>query len=297
MIKKNILKIFFLALILVSVTVAGSMFAGAESSNVALLQLDVPSGTFNQGAEFEVTVKMANTDVSALNIAGLQVFLEYDDEKLSTPTITEKLDNSISTSVYNSNLNPIRFVCVKNDVNTPYTNSELNNGLFSVTFTVTSNSFTPSAEFSKDNFAGIIVGDINAQEVTAESISSLAAALLQNGFEIKDFNSNNIVVITTNDDVSNIGEYTPNTLGNCSTGATVSKDGQTATVVVKGDLDGDGKITVFDAMILKKANDANGEGNDAFTYNRFAEEAAGDFDGDNQLSDDVENILKSIVNN
>ena len=80
--------------------------------------------------------------------------------------------------------------------------------------------------------------------------------------------------------------------GIIGTGCKVTIDGYTVEIAVKGDIDGDGIVTAFDANMIKKALANNGFENEALR------EFAGDVDG-TEVTDsaDVEGILAHIVGN
>lgn len=93
---------------------------------------------------------------------------------------------------------------------------------------------------------------------------------------------------TLNED--NVTVIAPN--GIIGTGSKIVIDGQETEIAVKGDVDGDGKITVFDSMMVRKALENNGFNNEALR------EFAGDVDGSAGTTvSDASSMLSHTLNN
>src|SRR5699024_8731853 len=119
--KKKLLIVSIVVAILACTLIAGSMIAfGAEDNskvNVVVNTTAVSNGTF------DVEVKVTNSDLTALNVACIQVEFTYPTDKLSNPVIVHTLNEtvSIARSAVNTTAGKIKFICVKNDISAGYT--------------------------------------------------------------------------------------------------------------------------------------------------------------------------------
>lgn len=78
------------------------------------------------------------------------------------------------------------------------------------------------------------------------------------------------------------------------TGSEIIYDGEKASVAVTGDVDGDGDVTVFDAMMIKKAQTSQDE-KDRFTTDKALQKLAADADGSSTATDDDARIILGHV--
>lgn len=306
--KKNFLKVSILACVLVCVLVAGSIFAfGNEAASDKLnIVVGVPSASVKTGDTFTATVKISNTDISSFKLAGLQVELTYDDTALTASQIAHTLDTNVSTAVSNVDGNVVKFVCVKNDFDSEAGYTSLSN-LFTVTFTAKKDIANPAALFDQDDIY-YLMGDVNAVRIVASNAvygadkTKIAEAILDSGFDlVVSKKAGTVIVVPTPD---GINAMTKSALENAiSSAATVTANGnnigtgskvsvtqnnvtEEAEIVVKGDVDGDGIVTVFDAMMAKKGEFGNST----------AREFAADVNNDNTNTDnDVTGMLQHVV--
>ena len=85
--------------------------------------------------------------------------------------------------------------------------------------------------------------------------------------------------------------------GYLETGSKIKFGDEEATVVVSGDVDGDGLVTVFDALFVKKASEST-DAADRFTSDMEKEKIAADINRDgNADGNDSKKILKNVVGN
>lgn len=294
--KKHILKFALLAGILACLLVAGSMFASGtdvatEESGLNIV-VTAPSTAVAEGNTFVVSVKLANEDVAATYLAGLQVELAYDSETLSVQSITHELDETESTAVSNDTANSVKFVCVKNEFNETAGYSTLG-ALFNVTFTAKKDIANPAALFDNDDIT-YLMGDVTAMEIVNSNAvygadkEKIALAILASDLNLVVTESYGTIVVAPTPEANALPttkselNLTNATIDKdvVGTGATITADSETATVVVKGDVDGDGVVTVFDSLMIKKALDANADEADKFADNDIKEYAA-DFNNSN----------------
>ncbi len=304
--KKNIFKISALAVILTAVIVAGSLLAsGSAGSNDKLnLILEVPSASVESGGTFEVVVRIKNADISAFKLAGLQVDLSYNTDKLTAGAITHTLDTSESTALSNVDGNKVKFVCIKNDFSDEVGYTTLTN-LFKVTFTAKEAISNPSALFNKDDIT-YMMGDtkavniLNTNSIYSGGNTELAEALInsQLTLEASEKIGGTIVIAPTPNPKDNTAvqkneleneiangdvTVTPNDGNVVGTGSKITYNGKEYTVVVKGDIDGDGVVTIFDAIHAGKG--------DQFTEDKKAEEYAADVNGDGVINEADINVI------
>lgn len=313
--KKNIIRLSLLAGLLACVLVAGSLFAsGADAAESSLnIIVSVPSSPVAAGGTFEAVVKIADENVESFKLAGLQVELAYDTDKLTVATedITHTLNETESTAVSNVKNGMVKFVCVKKEFTATQGYTTLGN-LFKVEFTAKSAVANPSALFNKDSIT-YLMGDTLALEIAnsdaayAADKEAIAKAILDTDLEIVVANSIGSVVVAPTPAGKNamtevelkalLGTSVAITAKNgvIGTGSTITVGSEEADVIVKGDLDGDGVVTVFDAMMIKKANAADAADEDKFAENDIKEFAA-DVDGNNNANNtDAGNILDHVV--
>lgn len=312
--KKNIIRLSLLAGLLACVLIAGSLFAsGADTaaSNLNII-VTVPSTPVAAGETFEAVVKIANENIESFKLAGLQVELAYDTQLLTADTITHTLDQTESTAMSNAKDGMVKFVCVKNEF------SELEGGyttlgnLFKVKFTANSAIANPAALFGNDSIT-YLMGDIAALEITnsdatyAGDKEAIALAILNTNLEIVVANSVGSVVVAPTPEGTGamtkaelealLGTSVTVTAENgvIGTGSKITVDSEEAEIIVKGDLDGDGVVTVFDAMMIKKAAEPDAADEDKFAENDIKEFAA-DIDGDDDANNtDAGSILTHVV--
>ncbi len=306
--KKNFLKVSILACVLVCVLVAGSIFAfgnEAASDNLNIV-VGVPSASVKTGETFTATVKISNTDISSFKLAGLQVELTYDDTALTASQITHTLDTDVSAAVSNVDGNVVKFVCVKNDFDSEAGYTSLSN-LFTVTFTAKKDIANPAALFDQDDIY-YLMGDVSAMEIVASNAvygadkTKIAEAILDSGLDlVVSEKAGTVIVVPTPE---GINAMTKSALENAiSSAATVTASGnnigtgskvsvtqndvtEEAEIVVKGDVDGDGIVTVFDAMMAQKGEFGNST----------TREFAADVNNDNTNTEsDVTGMLQHVV--
>lgn len=316
MTKKNKLILIGVIAVLTCTLILGCVFAFGTEAPAEKINLIVSTTNtaVAQDGEFTVTVKLTNDDISSFKVAGLQVELDYDSEKLTAGTITHKLDTNESEALSYAANGKATFVCVKKDF-TDETGYSVLKDLFTITFKANEAIADPSALFTNENIR-FLVGDTTALEITlsdssyAGSIPNLAEAILEKGLDIvTNAKAGTVIIIPTPADTNGMTKTElEDTLANdkvsvendkdgvVGTGSKITLDGEEAEVVVKGDVDGDGIITVFDAALIKEAqNNENAKEN--FT-DKGIYEFAGDVDGDNNTDDnDAQNILDHVVGN
>ncbi len=289
--KRHILKLSILAGVLACVLIASTLFAsgttaGTSSNNLNLI-VTTTSDEVKSGETFDVVVKVSNTNIASFKLAGLEVTLNYDGTKISTNNndVTRNLNEDESTAVHNVVDNKVKFVCVKNEFTNEAGYTELS-GLFTVTFTAKTNIANPSLLFDKNDIE-FLMGDVDAfplehqDAIYAGDMEALANAILDKGLElVTDANAGIVVVAPTPvaEGTAASGNINGTTV-QYKTGSEITVGGKTAKVVVKGDLDGDGVVTVFDATINKNGN----------------LDALREYAGDLGASDDVQHTLDYIV--
>ena len=317
--KKNILKLSIIAGILACVLVAGSMFAyGTEANDKLNIIVTVPSTPVAENATFVAVVKVTNNNIANFKLAGLQVELAFDSAKLSATaeSIEHTLDEEVSTAVSNvTSDGVVRFVCVKNTFTEEEGYTALTN-LFKVTFTAKEAISNPAKLFDNNDIT-YLMGDTSAMEiVNSDSIygadkEAIALAILNSDLELVVTKSAGTVVVaptpedktalTKTELEATLGDDTITITDNNSVIGTGSKittsDGTEAEIVVKGDLDGDGVVTVFDAMIIKKAIAEGADAADTFA-DKATQEYAGDVDDDALTNkNDSDKLLTHVVGN
>lgn len=307
--KKKILFAIIIAAVLVSSLVLGCVFAFGNTATDDKIHLVVSttSDEVKSGSSFDVTVRITNQDITAFKVAGFQVELTYNNDKLTAGNITPTLNTTESTAVHKAADGKLVFVCVKNDFTEQAGYTTLND-LFKVTFTAKSDIADPSKLFTNDNVS-FLVGDTNALKIEladdtyAGSIPKLAEALLGSEFTLGSSEKIGTVVIAPApagstpmskaelESAIDGATVDGNIVG---TGSNVQYEDESAQVVIKGDVDGNGVVDVFDAMLIDKAqNNDNAQEN---FDNRPLEEFAGDVNNDNNTNiTDVENILDQAV--
>lgn len=256
--KKHILKLSILAAVLACAIIAGSMFAlGAESNAQAEpLNLTVVTSALNNG-EFTVTAKIANPEnVKANKVAGLEVTLKYPDSVTVKSVVANNDLEGLSETANDYSNGRVKFVCIKDSFDSENGYETLGE-LFTVTFSA--NGVDPSLLFDSSSVE-CLIGDVNALEVAANSVyagdlETLANAVLEKGFEfvVSGKEVNRLVVAIAPTPAA--GEKPTN-----KTGDEIEKDGKKAQIVVKGDLDRDGVVSVFDANMIKDAGAGTLEG-------------------------------------
>ena len=268
--KKHILKLSILAGVLACAIVAGSLFALANTNEATSsteedkLNLTIVTTPLdNENNTFTVTAKIANTPdfVTANKIAGLEVTLLYDSSKITASNDSVQSNVENSTSKHNVENGTVKFVCIKNDFTTDEGYTTLSD-LFTVTFTVNDPTITNPALLFNSNSVEFLIGNVNAKEITearkvyAGDMEALALAILNKGLElVVDANVGSMIVIAPTPAANAIKEGSATINGTevqYKTGSGITVDGKTAKVVVKGDLDGDGLVSVFDATMIKK---------------------------------------------
>lgn len=264
-IKKHILKLSILAAVLACAIIAGSMFALANQNEAASstdeklnLMVKVPSEAVSAGDTFDVTVKISNSDaVAAKGVAGLEVTLHYPNTlSVDSVTIDENLANS-SEEKYNTDNNRVKFACVKTSFSNEDGGYETLGNLFTVKFKATEDIEKPEYLFDSSSVE-CLIGDVTALEVLANTVyagdlETLANEVLSKGFEfvISGNDANRLVVaIASTPPAGTDPKNAPN-----KTGDEITIDEKKATVVVKGDLDRDGVVSVFDATMINKFTD------------------------------------------
>lgn len=268
--KRNILKLSVVAFVVTALLIVGSVFAfGSASAPQKELKLLVStsSGAVEAGEEFTVTVKLADADITEFKLAGVQVQLAFDTTAVTATkdNVVVTLDEEESTAVYNVKDGSVNFVCVKNDFTDTEGYTALTD-LFTVTFTANKNISNPAALFTEDDIT-LILGDTMAKELKdAEKFYggdklAIANAILNSELELVISETAGTVVVAPTPKAgagaaenSIEGATVENTVaaGKIGTGAIFSIGGESAVMVVKGDLDGDGVVTVFDATMIKK---------------------------------------------
>lgn len=318
--KNKIILSILAVTVLVSALVLGCIFAfGTEANeNKINLMVSAPSDAIDAAGTFSVGVKITNENISAFNAAGFQVELSYDNSKLSVDGIVHSLDESESEalSYANEETGKVTFVCVKKAFSENQGYTTLTN-LFTINFVAKDAISNPAALFNSDSIK-FLAGDTSALKIElanqtyAGSIPKLAEAILNKGLDVVTNAKTGTVVVaptpvgtvalTKEELVNSIGDnnvtVTNDKNGAIGTGTQITyNDGEeTVTLIVKGDVDGDGIITVFDALLIKKAQN-NDDANENFT-DREVYEFAGDVDGDdNTNGDDAHEILDHVVGN
>ncbi len=267
--KKHILKLSILAAVLACAIIAGSLFASgttpAESTGNLNLMVTTTSEAVAKDETFEVNVKISNENIAAFKIAGLEVALSYNSSKITTND--EAIQSSVTDSTIKSKVanNTVKFVCIKNEFTNEEGYTELSN-LFTVTFTAIDDIENPALLFNKSDIE-FLIGDVEAFAIEGQfatyagDMEALALAILDKGLElVADTNVGNMIVIapTPAPNDTEAGSDTINgTEVQYKTGNTITVDQKTAQVVVKGDLDRDGLVSVFDATMIGKVTNEN----------------------------------------
>ncbi len=262
--KKHILKLSILAGVLACVIIAGSLFASgttpAESTGNLNLMVTTTSEPVAKDGTFDVNVKISNENITAFKIAGLEVALSYDSSKITASD--EAIQSSVadSTVKYKVANDTVKFVCIKNEFTTEEGYTELSN-LFTVTFTAAEDIANPALLFNKSNIE-FLIGNVEAFAVEGQfatyagDMEELAMAILDKGLElVADANIGAMIVVAPTPAANDkkAGSATINgTEVQYKTGSTITVDEKTAQVVVKGDIDRDGLVSVFDATMIEK---------------------------------------------
>lgn len=277
--KKTLLRLSLLAVLLVACISFTSVSATTELNDLKLV-LEVPSASVDANEAVIATVKVANTNVSKFNIAGLQVSLAYDSESLEFVQTLNQMGSG-TLAVSNTENSTVKFAAVKDDFaeNGCYTTLGTNGVLFTVEFKANKQISDPTTLFSKDGLT-FLFGDTDALKVNADSvyggnIQKIAEALLNSDVEIlANTTAGNVAVIPTDtvvteqwlkeqlsdEDATLTPAFTDADTGVSyfGTGAKITVDGQEVEIVVKGDIDGDGTSDVFDANIAAKGTELSG---------------------------------------
>lgn len=267
--KKHILKLSILAGVLVCVIVAGSLFASgttpADSAGNLNLMVTTSSGPVEQNQEFVVNVKISNENVTQFKIAGLEVALSYDSSKIAATNVQHAPLEKYSTVKHKIADNKVRFVCIKNEFTTEegYTGTDLSN-LFTVTFKAEEYIANPALLFDKNNIE-FLIGNTEALAVTGQfatyagDMEAIAKAILDKDLDlVADSNVGSMIVVapTPKADETNAGYGVINDNPvEYRTGSTITVGEESAKIVVKGDLSGDGLVSVFDAAMIKKGTE------------------------------------------
>lgn len=302
--KKHILKLSILAGVLACVIVAGSLFALANTNEATTPTNDnelnltiVTTPLDEQNNTFTVTAKIANSDsfVTAKKIAGLEVTLTYDSSQITTDYEKVQYGTSLADSTVKHKVenDTVKFVCIKNSFSTKDGGYTALGNLFTVTFTVNEGeTVTNPALLFNSNSVELLIGDVNATEVTARKVyagdlEALALAILDKGLElVADANVGSMIVVapTPKADSTEAGSEVIN--GNnvkYVTGSAITVGEESAQIVVKGDLDGDGLVSVFDALMIKELAEE--------TPNDALKECAGDLGTENDAQQAIDYIV------
>ena len=281
--KKNILKFSILAAVLACAIIAGSMFVfGAETnSSVEKLNLTFVTSDLNEG-KFTLTAKVANPENVKPNlIAGLEITLNYPDSvKVESVVAANELEK-ISETAYNTDNGRVKFVCIKDSFDSK-TGYETLGELFTVTFS-TESTVNPAVLFNGNDIE-CLVGNVDANSVYAGDMEALALAILNKGLELAaDANVGSMIVIA-NPPAANSSTVGSDTINGekiqYKTGSTITVGGKEAQLVVKGDLDKDGFVSVFDAVMINKVTESD-----------KLENAAGDLGTTNDVKQAIEYIV------
>ncbi len=298
--KRNIFAISIAAIVLVSTLVLGCVFAfGSDTPDDKInLMVKTTGNTVVAGNTFDVEVYIANDDISNFNIAGLQVNFTYDNAKMTATKLAYNLPDS--TVEYKTADGEVIFVCVKNELD----GYKTLNSLFTVTFEATSEIKNPSALFSSENIT-FLAGDTDALKLKSEStyagnIPAIAKAIIDSELKIATSEKTGAVVVVpsgkTKAEIENEGVTVELKEGDkVGTGSTIQVGDETAQVVVKGDVDGNGVIDIFDAMLIKKAIDNKDNADENFTNREIYELAADIVEDGTVKTDDVQSILNYIL--
>ncbi len=311
-IKKSFVKILALVCILACVFMASSMFVSGNETDSSKINfiMGVPSTPVDANGTFNVTVKIANGDISSFKLAGLEVDLSYNTSKLSVDSVATNVDSN-STALAKDNNGVVKFICVKNEFTTEAGYTTLNN-LFTVTFKAKEAISNPTLLFEESNIT-YLLGDVNADwlkefnSVYAADKVAVAEAILNSNLELTvSEKAGTIIIVPTpasessamtktelEESISN-NEVTVNSGDKIGTGSIISVDGEEVEIVVKGDVNGDGVANIYDAIMIYKATKQN-TGADSFE-GKDTKEFAGDVDdsGTTDVSD-VDDILEHIL--
>ena len=312
--KRNLLFVAITAVVLLSALTFGCVYAFGtnateNTSNNVNVIVTTTEPAVAAGETFDVKVSVANDDITDYKVAGVQVKLPYPANKISNAVLTNNVGDH-STVEYSATNGNIVFVCVKNefDDDAGYT-TELKD-LFTVTFTASEKISDTSALF--DNFE-LLVGTTTAAELEevkstyAGNIPEIAKAILNDEIKVESVEViGSVVVIPTlsNKAGSTVEEIQASVEGatvttkdgsdKVGTGSTITVNGKTATIVVKGDVDGNGIVDLFDAMLINKAYESNDDA-DKFADDE-AEKHAANLNKDNTIDDkDVSSVFDSIL--
>lgn len=274
--KVFIVSAVILAVAAIAFTVVSFATPSSPNFDKPTLKLSVPSDPIAGGGTFTVAVSVANASVLTDKIAGIQVKLDFDTSKLTASSASPSLDTEVSTAYINVNENNVRFVCVKNEFSSAAGYSDLSD-LFTVTFTAKTALEDPTTLFSKEDLT-LLVGNVEALKVDSDSFyggnaEEIALLLFDSELEVtlKNEDAGSVIIVPTP-----AGETAMNTTALSAefsdtvtvttttgtvavgTGSIVSYNGKTVTVVIAGDVDGDGIVTVYDANIIcKQGSDAS----------------------------------------
>ena len=289
--KKNILKFSILAAVLACAIIAGSMFVfGAETnSSVEKLNLTFVTSDLNEG-KFTLTAKVANPEknVKPNLIAGLEITLNYPDSvKVESVVAANELEK-ISETAYNTDNGRVKFVCIKDSFDSK-TGYETLGELFTVTFS-TESTVNPAVLFNGNDIeclvGNVIANLVDANSVYAGDMEALALEILNNGLGLElaaDANVGSMIVIA-NPPAANSSTGGSDTINGeiiqYKTGSTITVGGKEAQLVVKGDLDKDGFVSVFDAVMINKVTESD-----------KLENAAGDLGTTNDVKQAIEYIV------
>lgn len=294
--KTNFFKIILPACVVVCILscalILGSVLAtdnsGTQSDKLNLV-VGVPSNAVAPDSTFTATVYVTNNNVDTFKIAGLQVDLKYDSSKVSVDSYaaTALRETSSYAIKDDSSNNKVKFACVKNTYTEDegYTGEQLAT-VFTVTFKAKTAINNPSALFKTEDIT-YMFGDTKAAEIKnankiygADKIK-IAEALVNSEFSFTTTeNAGTVVIVPLNSTKGEFDITTKSDNGLIGTGSTIKVDNEEASIVVKGDLDGDGEITVFDAMIAKKIESQVEGYTDTPLY-----DVAADLNSDGELND------------
>ena len=313
-IRKSFVKILALVCILACIFVASSMFvAGNEvgSSKINFI-MGVPSSPVDENGTFNVTVKIANDDITSFKLAGIEVDLFYNTSKLSVASVATNV-SSESTALAKDKNGVVKFICVKNEFTAQAGYTTLNN-LFTVTFKANEAISNPALLFNESNVT-YLLGNVTAFNL-ADKLNSVygadkvkvAEAILNSNLSLTvSEKAGTIIVVPTpasedaamtktelEESISN-NKVSVNSGEKIGTGSTISVDDEEVEIVVKGDVNGDGIANIYDAIMIYKATKQNAGAADSFEGKEI-KEFAGDVDSNGTTNaDDVDGILEHIL--
>lgn len=285
--KKSIIRATAFVLISVLVALAANILASAQPLALTF-EVKTPSVSAGQTFDVEVRVSNPSS-VASNKIAGLQVALEFDTAKLSATADSIAIASDVTNqSMYAANINGNKAIlaCIKSEFtdNEGYTQLEK---LYTVTFTAKEDIADTSKLFTKDNLT-FIIGNTEAQAIEsaeaefAGNIPNIAAALdassaikLSGNVQFEGENIGSFAKLSTpaiGTSPKTLGELKAE-FGNSSyikiknangeeivdlnakigTGCVIeySNNGtvENAIIIVKGDIDGSGTTTAYDAAL------------------------------------------------